>query len=196
MKNKHFLPLPANFRNDRRMKRAMKDLGAVGYGIIVWLFERLRCEQGFKYPIRDLDLLADELNISMAILQTVISKYDFFAVVESDDGEMFISPLLMDLMEPYLKKVESNRIAGEISAAKKAQRQNEQLKHLSFSLIDSTKHVLNECSTHVEQKRIEKKIKKKKTQIPILDIKENENNVVVTYPRYWTSCKPATYCTP
>lgn len=158
MKNQHFLPLPANLRNDRRMKRAMKDLpGAVGYGIIVWLLERLRCEEGFKYPLSDIDLLADELNVSLAIMQTVISNYDFFEIIESDNGQMFISPLLMNLMQPYIKKIESNRIAGQISAAKKANKLDIQLKQLTFSPSDSTQHMLNNCLTHEQQKRIEEK---------------------------------------
>lgn len=52
-------------------------------------------------------------------------------------------------------------------------------------------------AVHINNIINEKGKRKKQTQkIPILDIKENGDNVVVTYPRYWTSSKPTTRSTP
>lgn len=43
----------------------------------------------------------------------------------------------------------------------------------------------------------EKGKRKKQTQkIPILNMQKNDDNIVVTYPRYWTSSKPAVHSAP
>ena len=62
--------------------------------------------------------------------------------------------------------------------------------------IDEEKKTLGHCPTNCPDKRPpeKEKEKEKKTrnkQIPILGIQENEDNVVVTYPRYWTTSKPS-----
>lgn len=60
--------------------------------------------------------------------------------------------------------------------------------------IDEEKKTLGHCPTNCPDKRPPEKEKEKKTrkkQIPILGIQENEDNVVVTYPRYWTTSKPS-----
>jgi len=130
LKNKDFFPHPSNLRNDRRMKRAMKDLpGGVGYGAIVLTMERLRCEPDFSYPIEDLDLLADEFDISLPILQTVISKYGFFQI---ENEELLISPALNILMQPYQERKKQAQIAGRISAEKRKLKQQKQLEELSL----------------------------------------------------------------
>lgn len=157
LKNKHWWPHPADLRNDRRMKRAMKDLpGGVGYGVIVLIIEVLRCQNDFKYPLEDLDLLASELGVSLAILQTVISKYDFFKVIEDESGKMLVSTMLSELMVPYVEKQKKNQIAGKISARKRQIKQEQQL--YALSQLCSSKHVFDKCQTHVKQNRIEKKI--------------------------------------
>lgn len=160
LKNKYWWPHPANLRFDKRMKRVMKDLpGGVGYGAVVLTLESLRCEEGFKYPIEDLDLLASEFDISLPILQTVVSKYGFFKIVEDESGKMFVSPLLDELMVPYIEKQKKNQIAGKISAAKRRKKQEEQLKLLSQ--LSSSQHVYNKCATDAKQNRIENKIEEK-----------------------------------
>jgi len=155
-KNKDFFPHPSNLRNDRRMKRVMKDLpGGVGYGAVVILIERLRCEENYSYPIADLDLLSDEFDISLPILQTVISKYGFFELIKD---EVLISPVLNTLMDPYTNRIEQAKIAGQISAQKRKIKQEKQL--LELSKTDSTERSLNGSDT--EEKRLEEKIKENK----------------------------------
>ena len=160
IKHVHWFPHPADLRNDRRMKRAMKDLpGGVGYGSIVLIMEVLRCEPGFKYPMKDLDLLASEFNISLPILQTVIASYGFFELIENESGQIFVSPMLNELMVPFVEKQKQNQIAGKISAAKRRKKQEEQLKLLSQ--LSSSQHVYNKCATDAEQNRIENKREEK-----------------------------------
>ncbi len=134
-KNSHFFPIPADFSQDRRMRRAMNDFkGGVGYGLILLLFENLRREPNYKYPLKDLDLLAKDFYVSLPILQTIIAKYGFFEVIKDENEEFFLSPLLSELMIPYDEMVEKNRIAGKISAKKRKEKQEQQLKQLeSFS---------------------------------------------------------------
>lgn len=45
---------------------------------------------------------------------------------------------------------------------------------------------------NINNKGKKNNIKKTKKQIPILNIQENGENVIVTYPRYWTSSKSTT----
>lgn len=151
LKNQNYWPHPADLRHNRMMKRAMKDLpGGVGYGAIVLTMERLRCEPDFSYPIKDLDLLADEFDISLPILQTVVSNYGFF---EIKDNELLISPTLNTLMKPYQERKRQASIAGKISAQKRKIKQEKQLKELS--LVDSAERSYNDGET--EEKRGEEK---------------------------------------
>lgn len=154
LKNKHWFPHPAGLRNDRRMRRAMKDLpGGVGYGVIVLMIEVLRSEPDFMYPLDDIDLLASEFDISIAILKTVISSYGFFEVFASKDGEMFVSPMLNELMIPYIEKVEKNRLAGKISAEKRKKKLQEQA--LLLSQLSSSQQALDTCDTDDKHNRTE-----------------------------------------
>lgn len=152
LKNKDYFPHPSNLRNDRRMKRVMKDLpGGVGYGAVVITMERLRCEENYSYPLSDLDLLADEFDISLPILQTIVSKYGFFELKKSDSEEIIISPLLNTLMQPYQARKEQAQIAGKISATKRKIKQEKQLQELSqlsstelpFNVSDTDKIILD-----------------------------------------------------
>lgn len=190
IKNKHWFPHLANLRYDRRMKRAMHDLpGGVGYGAIVLIIEHLRCEPKYKYPMADLDLLADEFNISLPIMQTIINKYGFFEIIVNNNEEVFFSPLLNELMIPYDEKREKNKIAGKISAKQRKLKQEEQVYLLSQ--LDSTQQMLNICSTSFEQNRKEQNTKEhniKNLSIPDfqifkkLIIKNFKNKIVCTSP--------------
>ena len=179
IKNTHWFPHLANLRNDRRMKRAMKDLpGGVGYGAIVLTIEVLRCEQGFKYPVDDLDLLAAEFDISLPILQTVINSYGFFEIIEDEQEQMFVSPLLNDLMIPYLEKQKQNKIAGKISAHKRKLKQEQQL--YALSQFNSNQHVLDKCETGVKQNIVENKREEKNISL-FTDFKLFKQYIVTLY---------------
>jgi len=161
------------------MKRAMKDLpGGVGYGAIVLTMEALRCEVDFKFPVKDLDLLALEFDISLPILQTVISKYGFFETIHDEIGEVFFSPILSDLMIPYIEKQKQNQIAGKISAQKRKLKQKQQLEILSQ--LDSSKHVLDKCATGVKQNRVENKREEEKISL-FTDFKVFKKHVLSSY---------------
>lgn len=147
---------PTNFRNGKNVKRLIKDFTVHGYGIAVYLLETLAETEGHQYPINDIDLLADEMKVSVPIINTVINAYGLFEIVEREDGTQFISTQLNKWLEPYYTKVEKLSTAGKISALKKKQKQEEQLKQLSLS--NSSQHVLNTSATI--NKLINKRINK------------------------------------
>lgn len=147
---------PTNFRNGKNVKRLIKDFTVQGYGIAVYLLETLAETEGHQYPINDIDLLADEMKVSVPIINTVINAYGLFEIVEREDGTQFISTQLNKWLEPYYTKVEKLSTAGKISALKKKQKQEEQLKQLSLS--NSSQHVLNTSATI--NKLINKRINK------------------------------------
>ncbi|QEZ90045.1 Lin1244/Lin1753 domain-containing protein [Aliarcobacter cibarius] len=136
---------PTNFRNGKNVKRLIKDFNIQGYGIAVYLLETLAETDGHKYPINDIDLLSDEMKVSVPIINTVISSYGLFEIIEEANGNQFISIQLNKWLEPYYTKVDKLSRAGKISALKKKQKQEEQL--LVLSQIDSSKHMLNSCTT-------------------------------------------------
>lgn len=136
---------PTNFRNGKNIKRLIKDFNVQGYGIAVYLLETLAETEGHQYPINDIDLLADEMKVSVPVINTVINAYGLFQIVEREDGTQFISSQLNKWLEPYYTKVDKLSMAGKISALKKKQKQEEQLKQLS--LFNSSQHMLNTSST-------------------------------------------------
>lgn len=148
---------PTNFRNGKNIKRLIKDFNVQGYGIAVYLLETLAETEGHQYPISDIDLIADEMKVSIPVINTVISAYGLFEIVENEDGKQFISSQLNKWLEPYYTKVEKLSRAGKISALKKKLAQEKQLKELSE--LDSSQHMLNICPTI--NKLINKSINKK-----------------------------------
>lgn len=140
-KNQDFFPHPSNLRNHPNMLRLNKELpNATGYGTVVWLFEKLRSEDGFKYLKKNIDLLADESRISSAILILVIDYSGFFVTEQDDNGDFFFSPLFNTLMLPYNERKKIKSQAGQISAKKRELERLEQIKELENKLsnIDST----------------------------------------------------------
>ncbi len=136
---------PTNFRNGKNIKRLIKDFNVQGYGIAVYLIETLAETEGHEYPLSDIDLIADEMKVSVPVINTVINAYGLFEIVEREDGTQFICAQLNKWLEPYYAKVELMTSAGKISALKKKQKQEEQLKQLSLS--NSSQHMLNTSTT-------------------------------------------------
>ncbi len=136
---------PTNFRNGKNLKRLIKDFNVQGYGVAVYLIETLAEAEGHEYPLSDIDLLADEMKVSVAVINTVIKMYRLFEIIEDQNGNYFISLQLNKWLEPYYSKIEQTSKAGKISALKKQQRQEEQLKQLS--LLHSSQHTSNTSST-------------------------------------------------
>ena len=139
---------PTNFRNGKNVKRLIKDFNIQGYGIAVYLLETLAETDGHKYPINDIDLLSDEMKVSVPIINTVISSYGLFEIIEEANGNQFISIQLNQWLQPYYRQVEQRRLAGKLSAEKRKIKQEKEL--LELSHFDSTQRPLNESATNKE----------------------------------------------
>jgi len=107
-KDAYYFPHFSNARSDRKIKRVRKELGLEGYGIYFMLLETLREQQDFKYPIKDIDLLADEYGTSEQKVSAVVYNYDLFSVSDCE----FFSPKQIEYLIPYLENRERKRIGG------------------------------------------------------------------------------------
>lgn len=108
-KDAYYFPHFCNARHDRKIKRIQKDLGIEGYGIFFMLLEVLREQTDFRFPLSDVDLLADEFGTSTAKVEVIIKGYGLFNI---DDEEQFFSPKLLVYLQPYLEKSERARLAA------------------------------------------------------------------------------------
>ena len=109
MKDAYYFPHFCNARNDRKIKRIRKELGIEGYGIYFMILETLREQPGFKFPIEDMDLLADEFGTSEQKLRTVVCNYKLFNV---DEEENFFSLKFIEYLKPYLETKQRKKIGG------------------------------------------------------------------------------------
>ena len=137
-KDAYYFPHFCNARHDRKIKRVTKQLGVEGYGIYFMLLEVLREQSDYKYPISDVDLLADEFGTSEAKVIALIKNYDLFIV---DDCNMFFSENLITNMQPYIKMKEQRVLAGKASAEKRKQLQpfNNRLTTVQQSKVKESK---------------------------------------------------------
>ncbi len=108
-KDAYYFPHFSNARNDRKIRRLRKALGIEGYGIYFMLLELLRDQEGYKYPLSDVDLIADEFGTSQEKIKTVISAYDLFTF---DPEDNFFSVKFIEFLEPYNNSKERKRISG------------------------------------------------------------------------------------
>ncbi|WWW12454.1 Lin1244/Lin1753 domain-containing protein [Arcobacter cryaerophilus gv. pseudocryaerophilus] len=137
--------LPTNFRNQKNVKRLIKEYDVQGYGIAVYLLETLAETDNHMYACRDIDLLADEMRVSISKIESVILKFQIFEIVTTADGQMFISSKLNKWLEPYYTIKEQRQLAGRISAQKRKIKQLEQINLLSQ--IDSSQRPSNGRAT-------------------------------------------------
>lgn len=110
-KDAFYFPHFCNARHDRKIKRVLKELGIEGYGIYFMLLEVLREQIDFKYPLGDIDLLADEFGTSEQKVRTVIANYQLFQV---DEKENFFSIKQIYYLQPYIEKTERARKAAKL----------------------------------------------------------------------------------
>lgn len=115
-KDAYYFPHFSNARTDRKLLRVRKELGIEGYGIYFMILEVLRDTPEYKYPLEDIDLLANEFGTSEQKVRTVICNYKLFEV---DKTDCFFSTKFNEYLEPYLKMKEQRRQAGLASAAKR-----------------------------------------------------------------------------
>ena len=145
---------PTNFRNKRNVKRLIKDFYIQGYGIAVYLLEILAETEEHKYPLNDIDLIADELKVSIPTLQEIIKSYGLFEIIQEGEYKFF-SPPLNQWLEPYYKQIEQRKIAAQISVNSRKIKQQKQL--LELSQMDSTQRPLNDRLTIKEESKEESK---------------------------------------
>lgn len=170
MKDEYYFPHFCHARHDLKIKRLKKDLGIEGYGIFFMLLEVLREQSSYKYPLSDIDLLADEIGTSEAKLMAVISKYNLFII---DEDRYFYSTKLIEYLQPYLRMKMQRSLAGKASAERRK----------SILLLP-----LNDRSTTVEQSKVkESKVKESKecvdeltphTQVDYFVFKNKDYNVL------------------
>jgi hypothetical protein len=156
-KDAYYFPHFSNARNDRKILRLRRELGTEGYGIYFMILEILRDSSDYKYPIEDIDLLADEFKVSEPKVRTVICNYQLF---EIDDNQMFFSAKFNEYLAPYIRMKEQRRLAGIASASKR---------------LDSTsvQRPFNDRSTTVQQSKVkESKVKESK-------VKESKVNIFI-----------------
>ena len=161
-KDAYYFPHFCNARHDRKVKRIHKDLGVEGYGIYFMILEVLREQTDFKYPYRDIDLLADEFGVSLAKVEAIVNSYDLF---EIDSNSDFFSPKLICYLQPYLEKSERARMAIN----KRWEKYNEQ-KQLEENNDTNEIQMYNKCNTS--------KVKKSKVKESKVN-KVNNNNKTI-----------------
>jgi hypothetical protein len=108
-KDAYYFPHFCNARSDRKIRRLRKELGIEGYGIYFMVLEVLREQEDFAYPLKDIDLLADDFSASEAKVEAVIKAYGLFRV---DDDKFFYSPKLIEYLKPYLERSKRARNAA------------------------------------------------------------------------------------
>lgn len=147
-----YFPHFCNARHDRKIKRLRKELGVEGYGIYFMLLETLRDQHDLRYPLEDIDLLAEEFNVSEQKVRVTICNYQLF---EIDEDQKFFSPKMLLYLEPYYRMKEQRREAGLKSAAKRK---------------------LNESSTTVQHPFDDRSTKERKEkESKVKEIKEKES---------------------
>ena len=109
-KDAFYFPHFANARHDRKLKRVQKELGLEGYAIYFQLLEILREQLDYKYPVNDIDLLADEMGTSEPKVKAVIGNYDLFTL---DEDNNFFSIKQLYYLQPYIEKTQRARIAAK-----------------------------------------------------------------------------------
>ena len=109
-KDAFYFPHFANARHDRKIKRMEKELGLESYAIYFKLLEILREQIDFRYPIDDLDLLADEIGTSEQKVRVVIANYQLFTI---DEDNKFFSIKQIYYLQPYIEKTSRARLAAQ-----------------------------------------------------------------------------------
>lgn len=101
-----YFPHDFNARIDRKILRCRKVLGIEGYGIYWMLIETLCTQENFSYPLKDVDLLADDFGCSVEKVEAVIKQFELF---EIDKKGLFFSYSLMARLQKYLDISEKAR---------------------------------------------------------------------------------------
>ena len=152
-KDAFYFPHDSNARDDIKCVELLGDLGVEGYGIFWILIEMLREQPEYKYPVKLLPVIAKRYCVAPETVNDVVNKFGLFIV---DENGFFFSESLSRRMATMDGKKEQARLAGEISALKRAEKQRKILEELkgSTTVVQQT---TNGRSTTVQPKREEKK---------------------------------------
>ena len=106
-----YFPHDFNSRTDRKILRLRQVLGCEGYGIYWMLIETLATEEDFSYPIKDIDLLADNFITSKEKVTAVVKQFGLFQI---DKQAKFFSLSLIARMQKYIELSDKARNAANI----------------------------------------------------------------------------------
>ena len=109
-KDAFYFPHFANSRNDNKIMRLRLELGLEGYAIYFMLLEVLREQNDYKYPTKDIDILAHQFSTSEQKVRVTICNYGLFEV---DADEMFFSIKQIYYLQPYIEKTQRARVAAQ-----------------------------------------------------------------------------------
>jgi hypothetical protein len=151
MKDAYYFPHFSNARHDRKLKRAMKELGNEAYSIYFMLLEVLREEDGFKYPLSDIDLLIEDFMTTHAKIEAVIKGYGLFQV---DTENNFFSENQILFLQPYIQRKNHARNAALIRWGKEPDKVSVKHKNAVALQGDSTGNASKVKESIVEESKI------------------------------------------
>lgn len=131
-----------NAKDDHKVMLLMDQLGLEGYGIFWVLIEVLREQDGYKYPLEMLPILAKRYMTSAEKMRAVVLNYGLFEVFEDDK---FSSPSLLRRMNEYNDFVQSRRVAGKKGAEARA-------KHMLSTSQTRGEHTPSTCLARGEER--------------------------------------------
>lgn len=147
-KNVGYFPHYINARNDRKIQKARLQLGIESYAIYFMTLEVLREQMDYRYPLQDMDILANDFGTTLNKIEVIVMNYGLFEV---DMEQQFFSPSQTKSMQPYLDKLEHYQLMGKKSAMIRKKKMQQQIDELQkFSRTNSSQPVLNMGSTQVE----------------------------------------------
>jgi hypothetical protein len=109
------------------------------------ILEVLREQQDFRYPLEDLDVLADDLDVSIQKVEIIIKNYGLFVI---DENENFFSAAQINSLKQWIELREANRLKGIKSGIARRNKIEEAIHKLSQ--VHSNKQKLNSGSSEAQ----------------------------------------------
>lgn len=173
IKKYYWLKQPSTFFQDPKIKKLRRIAGGDTFTIIYQKIMLLSIVNG---GVIHYEKIEDSLGKELALVldeeeenvKVTLSYMQIQGLIEPLDDEDFLIPSVPAL------------IGSETDCAERVRRFREKKALHCNAQVTS-------CNTEKEKERR----KERKRQIPILKVEENEQNVVVTYPRFFTTTSPA-----
>ena len=103
-----FIRLNCSLMSDYKMMKLNADMKCMGLGLYLETILFLRKQQEYKHDFNELDLLADQLGVTVENLQHLIKDFDLFLITE--DG--YFRCLYLDEVMGYQSKLSEQRAAA------------------------------------------------------------------------------------